>query len=223
MPTLRFSCTGAEADIYAAGPTINLHMQLNEDTGVRMHSVALRCQLRIEPRKRGYTDAEAAKAVDLFGERSRWAETMNPMQLGEVAVMVPTFRYEVTVPVPVPLTYDVDIAASKYLNALGDGPDSTVPLLILFSGSAFYTPVEPGVGVQIAQVPWHEEAMFRLPVSVWRAAMESHFGNTGWIRLRCESLDTLLSYRSVHGIPSWEQTFEQLLKEASFEGGATDD
>lgn len=211
MPNLRFACTGSEADPYAVGPTVQLHMQLNEDTGVRVHSVALRCQLRIEPRRRGYTNGEATKVGDLFGARDRWATTMNPMQLAELSVMVPTFRYETTVPVALPLTYDIDIASTKYLNALDDGE---IPLLVLFSGSMFYTPVEPGVGVQIMQVPWHEEATFRLPVKVWREAVDAHFGGAAWIRVRKDNLEQLLAYRTAHTIPSWEQTFERLLSEA---------
>ena len=56
-----------------------------------MHTVALRTQIRIEPRRRRYTAEEAARLSDLFGEPARWGETLNPLQLATVATMVPGF------------------------------------------------------------------------------------------------------------------------------------
>ena len=44
-------------------------------------------------------------------------------------------------------------------------------------------------GVQVGLVPWHEEAQHRLPVAVWRAAMDEHFPDAGWVRLRRDTLD----------------------------------
>jgi hypothetical protein len=68
--------------------------------------------------------------------------------------------------------------------------------------------------VQVAMVPWHEEATFRLPVAVWRAAMDAHFPDAGWVRLRRETLEALRAYRSERVLPTWDDTVERLLKEA---------
>jgi hypothetical protein len=210
---LRFACTGARAEPYAAGPSLLFDLRIDEDSGQRVHAVALRTQIRIEPRGRTYTPEEAAKLTDLFGEPSRWGETLNPLQLTMVASTVQGFDGTTTVALPVPLTYDLDIAATKYFHGLSDAPDEDrgIPLLLLFSGSVFYA---GPTGVQVGPVAWHEEANILLPVSVWRAAMDEHFPGGAWVRVRRETLDALAAYRSERVIPDWDETFERLLKEA---------
>ncbi|MFC4945984.1 DUF6084 family protein [Pseudonocardia sp. GCM10023141] len=208
---LRFSCTGARPEPYAAGPTLLFDLLVGEDSGQRVHSVALRVQIRIEPRGRTYTAVESAKLVDLFGEPSRWGDTLNPMQLTEIGLTVGGFTGETTVAVRVPLTYDLDIAATKYFHGLAEGH---IALLMLFSGTMYYAGPD---GVQVGLVPWHEEATFRLPVATWRAAMDDHYPNSAWIRVGTDTLDALSAFRSERVIPTWDDTFEQLLKEAERE------
>ncbi|MGA5471092.1 DUF6084 family protein [Streptomyces arboris] len=53
-----------------------------------------------------------------------------------------------------------------------------------------------------------------MPVDVWRELIESYFPNTGWLRLRKDSLESLRRYRSARALPSWEQVFEELLATA---------
>ncbi|HVL84939.1 MAG TPA: DUF6084 family protein [Pseudonocardia sp.] len=208
---MRFRCTGARPQLHAAGPTILLDLQVRGDPGQRVHSLALRTQIRIEPRRRRYTPEEADKLTDLFGEPRRWGETLNPLQLATVPTMVQGFTGETTAEIEIPLTYDLDIAATKYLHGLG--ADTEVPLLLLFTGTVFYSP-DGGRGVQVGLVPWHEEATFRLPVAVWRAAMDEHFPGATWLRVHRETLDALQAYRSEHAIPTWDDTLHRLLKEA---------
>ena len=203
---LRFACTAARPEPYAAGPSVELDLRISADRPV--HTVALRTQIRIEPRRRRYTGAEQARLTDLFGEPARWGETLNPLQLATVASLVPGFTGSTTVQLAVPLTYDLDVAAAKYLHGLDDGE---VPLLLLFSGTVFSG---SSGAVQVAMVPWHEEATFRLPVAVWRAAMDAHFPDAGWVRLRRETLEALRAYRSERVLPTWDDTVERLLKEA---------
>ena len=205
---LRFACTGARPEPFAAGPSLLFDLRIADDSGRRVHSVALRTQFRIEPRNRKYAPEEQARLVDLFGEPARWGETLNPLQLATVATMVPGFTGSTTVPLVVPLTYDLDIAATKYLHGL-DGGD--VPVLLLFSGTVFTGAPDR---VQVELVPWHEEATFRLPVAVWRAAMDAHFPDAGWVRLRRDTLEALRAYRSERVLPTWDDTVERLLKEA---------
>ncbi|HEY1971828.1 MAG TPA: DUF6084 family protein [Pseudonocardia sp.] len=206
MPELQFACTDAGPEPFAAGPSLLFTLRVSETTGARMHSVALRCQLRIEPHRRDYHAGEAAKLTDLFGEPSRWGETLKPMQLATVAVMVPSFTDEVEVPMPVPLTADTEVATAKYFHGLDDGD---IPLLMLFSGSAFY---QSDAGVQVQLVPWHLEVSYRLPVAVWRATMDQHFPGGTWLPLRTETLDELRAYRAERGTMSWDDTLVDLLK-----------
>ncbi|WEH13399.1 DUF6084 family protein [Streptomyces sp. VNUA24] len=204
MTDFSFACTGVRADRYAAGPTLVFRLRVTAAGNAPVHAVALRCQIRIEPARRGYEPAEAAGLTDLFGDRSRWGSTLQPVQFAQVSVMVPSFTGEIETDVVVPCTYDMEIAATRYLTALTDGE---VPLLMLFSGTAF----TGAGGFRVEPVPWDQEAAFRMPVTVWREMVEQHFPGCGWIRLPRDTMDALLAHRSRHALPSWEATLEDLL------------
>jgi len=205
---LRFACTGSRPEPHAAGPALQLDLRVEDGTGRRVHAVALRVQIRIDPRPRRYSVEETARLTDLFGEPNRWGDTLQPLQLATVPVLTPSFTNSTTVAVNVPLTYDLDIAAARYLHGLDAGE---IPLTLLFSGTMFYA---GDTGVQLGLVPWHEEAEHRLPVAVWRAAMDEHFPGSGWVRLRRDTLDRLAAFRSAHTLLSWDNAVERLLKEA---------
>ena len=207
MTAFSFACTGVRADQYAAGPTLVFRLRVTAADNARVHALALRCQIRIEPARRGYTPAEADGLADLFGERSRWGSTLQPVQFAQVSVMVPSFTGEIETDLVVPCTYDMEIAATRYLTALTDGE---VPLLMLFSGTAF----TGDGGFQVEPVPWDREAAFRMPVTAWREMVEQHFPGCGWIRLPRDTMDALLAYRSRHALPSWEATVAALLEGA---------
>ena len=53
-----------------------------------------------------------------------------------------------------------------------------------------------------------------LPVPVWRDLMDLYFPNSGWIRLRRDTIDALSRYKADRALPTWEDAFELLLKEA---------
>ncbi|MFD9389342.1 DUF6084 family protein [Streptomyces sp. NPDC060000] len=211
MTEFSFACAGVRADRYAAGPTLVFRLRVTAADSARVHALALRCQIRIEPARRGYGSAEADGLADLFGERSRWGSTLKPVQFAQVPLMVPGFTGETEADLVVPCTYDMDIAATRYLDALTEGE---VPLLMLFSGTAF----TGDAGFQVEPVPWDREAAFRMPVAVWREMVEQHFPGCGWIRLPRDTMDALLAYRSRRALPSWEATLKSLLDG----GGAVD-
>jgi Family of unknown function (DUF6084) len=208
MSELTFECAGVRGDPYAAGPTLVLRVRVRAGDGERVHAIALRCQVRIEPALRGYRPEEAGRLGDLFGGRERWGETLRPMQFAQVSVVVPGFTGVTEVDLPVPCTYDMDIATTKYFAALADGE---VPLLLLFSGTAF---CGPG-GFSVRPVPWDKEASCRMPVAVWRQTIEQHFPGCGWLKLSRSVMDELLAYRSRNALPSWESTVQRLLAAAA--------
>jgi hypothetical protein len=207
---LSFSCAGVRAEAYAAGPTVVFRLRVRADERERVHAIALRCQLRIDPALRGYGPEEEGRLGDLFGERHRWGETLRPMQFAQVSVVVPGFTGETEVDLPVPCTYDMEIATTKYFSALRDGE---VPVLLLFSGTAF---CGPG-GFSVRPVPWDKEASCRMPLAVWRSAIEAHFPGCGWLRLPGDLMEELQAYRSRRALPSWEATVRSLL--AGADGG----
>ncbi|MFJ4681974.1 DUF6084 family protein [Streptomyces sp. NPDC091377] len=207
MSALTFHCTGVRADRYAAGPTLVFRLRVTTSDDEPVHALALRCQIRVEPARRGYDRPETDALVDLFGEPSGWGRTLQPFQFAEIPVMVPGFTRETETDLTVPCTYDMDIAATRYLSALGDGD---VPLLMLFSGTAF-----TGTGgFRVVPVPWDREAAFRMPVATWREMIEQHFPGCGWIRLPRDTMDALLAHRSRRALPSWEATVRDLLTRA---------
>ena len=209
MTELSFDCVGARADRYAVVPSMMLTLRISETSGQRVEAIALRCQIRIEPARRQYTDAEAERLSDLFGETQRWAETLKPVQFTTVALMVPGFTGSTEVDLPIPLTYDMEIGATRYFAGL---EDAEVPLLLLFSGTVFGT---SDGRLSVQQVPWSKEASYRLPVAVWREAIDAHFPNSSWIKLSTTAMDELLRFKLRRGLPTWESAVLALLDEAA--------
>lgn len=68
---LVFTCLGVEAEPYAAAPTLKLRLQIDETSGDDIHAIMLRCQIRLEAQRRRYSDAEAERLRELFGETDR--------------------------------------------------------------------------------------------------------------------------------------------------------
>ena len=209
MAELVFDCIDVQSDRYAAGPTLNFRLRVAETSGERVHAIALRCQIRIEPQKRRYAPAEAAGLNDLFGDASRWADTLKPLQFANVSAMVPSFTGSVEIDVPVACTYDLDIASTSYFHALEEGE---IPLLFLFSGTMF---TKGTTGFSVTQVPWNKEASYRLPVSEWRLMMDRFFPNSGWLRVSRSTLEALRAFKSARALPTWEQTLTVLLDEVA--------
>ena len=209
MAELVFDCVGARAEQYAVAPTMSLTLRIAETTGVKVDAIALRCQIRIEPTRRRYSDAEAERLNDLFGDTQRWADTLKPLQFTTVSVMVPGFAGSTELDLPVMLSYDLEIGSTRYFAGLDDGE---IPLLLLFSGTVFST---VDGRLQVQQVPWSKEASYRLPVSVWREAIEAHFPNSAWIRMNLQTLDGLQRFKTREALPTWDATIAALLERAS--------
>jgi len=209
MAELAFDCTGARADRFALVPSMQFSLRVSETSGERVEAIALRCQMRIEPARRRYSKEEAERLNDLFGDTQRWADTLKPMQFTTVSVMVPGFAGSTDIDLPVPLSYDMEIGSTRYFAGL-DGGD--VPLLLLFSGTVFGTAAGK---LSVTQVPWSKEASYRLPVKVWREAIDAHFPNSAWIRLSALTFDDLLAYKTARSLPTWESTILHLLSEAA--------
>ena len=205
---IEFAVTGIEIERYAATPSLTLKVRIAETSGEPVHAMALRCQLRIDPQRRGYDQDEAAGLLDLFGDRVRWHDTLRPFLWLHTSAMVPGFTGETEATLPLPLTYDLEVAAPKYLHAVRGGD---IPLSLMFSGTAF---LRGDNGFQIRQIPWDTDQTYRMPAGVWREAMDQYFPGAGWIRMQRDTLDALLRVRSDLGLSSWEETFAALLAKA---------
>ncbi|MGH3656217.1 MAG: DUF6084 family protein [Micromonosporaceae bacterium] len=208
MVELSFACLDAAPARYAAAPTIEFRLRISETAGAGVGAIALRSQLRIQPLRRRYSDAEGRRLADLFGESARWAESMKPMQFATVPTMVPGFAGSTEAVLEVPCSYDLEVATGRYFHAL-DGGD--IPLVFLFSGTIFTTGDH---GMVVQQVPWHCESEYGLPVRVWRDLMDSYFPDSGWLRLRRDTLHALGAFKSRYAVPTWDHTVAALLDKA---------
>src|SRR5262249_8283683 len=153
---------------HAVVPTLNFRLCVRETSGAPIHSILLRCQMQIEARRRHHNAAEQERLTDVFGEPSRWPDTLRALLWAQMTIVVPAFEGSTEIDLPVPCTYDFEVTAAKYLQSLDDGE---VPLLFLFSGTVF---AKADNGFRVGQVPWDREASYRMPVKVWRDLMESY-------------------------------------------------
>ncbi len=127
------------------------------------------------------------------------------MSFATVPVIVPGFTGSTVVDLDVPCTYDLEVASTKYFNALEEG---SIPLLLLFSGTVFGR--HEG-RLRVQQVPWSNEESFALPVDVWRRAIDFHFPGSAWLRLRQDTMDELQRFRSERALTTWDEVVTALL------------
>jgi Family of unknown function (DUF6084) len=206
LPSLAFEAQSAEAVRFAAAPTVLFTLRVVSDKPVR--SLALNAQIRIAPGRRRYSERDEQRLVELFGPPEQWGESLRTFLWAYASALVPPFEESTTVELTVPCTYDLEVATAKYFYALDDGD---VPLELLFSGTIFFA-ADGGV-LQAAQIPWDSEAAFRMPVRVWKQAIENHFPGSAWLRLRDDVFDRLVAYKARHALPTWEATLDRLLEE----------
>ena len=208
MSAYTFTVLDVFAEPYAAAPQLTARIRVEESTGQTIHAVALRCQVRIEPQRRGYSEEDETGLRSIFGDRSRWVDTLKPFVWMQCNTTVQGFSGVTEVDLALPCTYDFDVTASRYLHSLGEG---TAPLTLLFSGTVF-TKGTSGFGVE--QVPWDCESRYLLPVSVWREMIDLYYPGTGWIRLDRDVLQDLADYRTRHGLTTWDETVTTLITSA---------
>jgi uncharacterized protein DUF6084 len=199
---LGFSVEGAARVEHAAVPTLRFALGVSCEVPVR--SVLLDVQLQIAARRRGYDAAAHERLFELFGPVGDWPTTLRTLLWTRTTLVVPAFEGSTVVDLDVPCSYDLEVAASRYLDALSDG---SVPLEFLFSGSVFY---EDDGRLQTVRLSWDSEAAYALPVAVWKETMEHHFRGTAWVRLSKESFDRLSAYKSRNAFATWDDALEAL-------------
>jgi hypothetical protein len=207
IPELAFSVAGAERVEYAAVPTLRFALRIDAG-GEPIRSILLDTQIQIAARRRRYDESAHDRLFELFGSVADWGTTLRTLLWIRTTLVVPPFEGTTEVDLPVVCTYDLEVAASRYLDALEDGE---VPLEFLFSGSVFYSG-EDG-GLQTTRLSWETDADYRMPVRVWKETMERYFRGTAWVRMRKESFDRLSAYKSRNALASWDDALDALLAE----------
>ena len=211
MPDLNFTVQDATPDRYAAAPALHLELAIRQrGRPVPIQSISLQCQIRIETTKRHYDPAEQVRLSDLFGEPSRWGQTLHSMLWTHASVVVPAFSDELTqVNLPVPCSFDFNLAATKYFHGLDKG---VVPLLLLYSGSVFYRDEEGALAMDL--ISWNEEARYALPVQVWKEMMEFYYPNQRWLCINRQVFEALYDYKRLHGHLGFDDALASLLADA---------
>jgi Family of unknown function (DUF6084) len=208
VTALAFAVAGARAERAAAVPTLVLRLTIRETSGARVEAIALRAQVQLEPQRRRYDADESSLLVELFGEPERYGQTLRPLYWTSLSQIVPAFTGETEVELPLALSYDFEVAAHKYLAALHDGE---IPFTLLFSGMVF---VQGDKGVWSELVPWSCEARSRLPVALWREAVDACFPGAAWIRVDRALFEELWRYKNAHGYMNWDAALARLCEAA---------
>lgn len=207
MPDLTFQVTGTETGARSITPLLFFRLRiLNSPPEEHLQAVLLRTQIQIQPARRAYKTAEKERLGEIFGAPERWSHTLRNKLWAQLDINVPAFTRETEVLLPVPCTFDLNVLASKYFQALDEGE---VSLLFLFSGSVFYA--ETGDRIQVQQIPWEKECTYSIPVRVWHGLMEHFFPGSAWISLHRDMFERLAAYKRQHGLPTWDKVIERLL------------
>jgi Family of unknown function (DUF6084) len=211
MPDLSFEIISAEVVTYSVLPLLNFKMRIvNANEEEQIQNINLKCQIMLTVTQRRYNAEEKAKLKELFGEPERWGKTLRTFLWTHVITVVPRFSGSTIIELPVPCIYDFEVVSTKYFDALEDGE---IPLNFLFSGTIFYKDEDDNL--QIGQISWSKEANYRLPVALWKEAIEAHFPNSAWIRLHKDVFDQLYQYRIAQGLITWEDVLTRLLRVSS--------
>ena len=202
-----FEVLSATVRRHAAVPAIDFDVHVSETSGRQIYAIALTAQIMLEPARRRY-DAETHKRLEeLFGRAEGWS-TPNNLLWHQADALVPTFTGATTFHVALPVSFDLEVTSSKYLSGLEDGE---VPLAFNFNGRVFYR--EDDGRLQLSLVPWSCSAEFRLPISVWREAVEHYFPRARWITLHEDTLDALQRVKREQGLPTLDACVARLLEE----------
>jgi hypothetical protein len=204
VPELSFAVEGAEPLEHAAAPTLRFALRIESPDEQPIKSILLDTQIQIAARRRPYDAAAHDRLFELFGPSANWGTSLRTLLWTRTTRVVPPFPGATVVDLDVPCSYDLEVIASRYFDALGDGD---VPLEFLFSGSVF-----AGTPLQVTRLSWEQEAEYRLPVSVWKETLERHFRGTAWLRLGKDAFDRLSAYKSRNALASWDDAVDRLLE-----------
>jgi hypothetical protein len=202
-----FSVLDVEPVPHAAAPALRFHLHVEDPTGRHVHTIALTTQIQIDPARRAYDDETRARLVELFGAPERWGSTTQVFRWANVSALVPGFTGATSFALEVPVTYDLEVAASKYFYSL---PGGDVPLSFLFNGMVLYS--GDGDRLQVAQVPWSCTARWRMPVDAWKRVIAAYYPGGAWVRIQTGTLDALAERKAVAGHHSFDATIEELLR-----------
>ncbi len=217
MPELSFEILSATPVRDMITPALAFELRVtNAFPEQSIESVLLRCQIQIEVARRRYNSTEQAQLRDLFDEPARWGDTLRPITWANTSVNIPAFSGSTVYPVNVACTVDLNVGTAKYFHGIADGD---IPLTFLFSGSVFYKSGEGAL--QVVPISWNKEARFRLPVQLWRNAIDLHYPDAAYLTLRRDVFDHLYRFKITQGLATFEEAIQTMLTIAERERPAS--
>lgn len=196
MTKLEFTIREAIAEPHPATPALRLRLNLRS-SGEAIDAIAVRARVQIEPWRRRYAPGEEALLSDLSPTAAlQWAET---------SLVLPGFDGETLFDVTLACTYDLQVAAAKYLTALADG---AIPVRLFFNGTIFRG---APAGFNVEMLPWDLECAGDIPIATWQRAMDACFAGQAWIRIDRSTFDALRRFRAAHHCASWDDAVNAML------------
>ncbi|MFW6078025.1 MAG: DUF6084 family protein [Gemmatimonadota bacterium] len=205
-PTVSFEVEDARVVDFAAVPTLGFRVRIACADGGPIRALTLDVAVRIAADRRHYEPEERARLADLFGAPEQWGRSLRPLPWCRTALQVGRFDGATTVEMGVPCTYDLEVKAAKYFQALRSG---TVPLEFLFGGSVFYGAADGRL--RVARLARDRTVSYRMPTRIWRAVMERYFPDGAWIRIGRDLLDRINRYRIERALPTCEAALDEML------------
>ena len=206
-PAPEFEVLGARDVPGTFAPTLGFEMRVRDRSERRVQMMALCCEIRIDPARRELSRAERIRLHDMLGAPGS-VSSAGKLAWARADVIVAGFTASATFELEIPCTFDLGLATSRYLEALGGG---SAWLQFLFSGSVYCIDDER---VQIVPIPWDREALFELPAAEWKRMMSRHHPEGSWVRLRAETIDRLRETRTRAGVWSDDEAIRGLLEAA---------
>lgn len=208
-PLLEFEVRNVTPIAHAAAPTLRFELAIDEGSEREIFAIALSVSIEIEPAQRRYDPETRERLVELLGDPARIGAPTRTMHWTRLGVLVPAFSGSTTVGVDVLCNYDLEVGATSYFHTVTDGE---VPLAFNFNGGVYYQGDDGRL--QIVQVDWDSHASYRMPVEAWKRMIAMHYPFRDWVALHTETLEALRRRRAELGLPTFDATVAELLREA---------
>src|SRR5262245_44179616 len=105
---------------YAVIPTIALGLRVSSNQPVS--GVDLRCQIMLDVPSRAHSSAERCRLTELYGDATVSAAPLRPLLWAHTSANVPAFDRQCLADLTVAVSFDFDVAATKYFLGLdGEG------------------------------------------------------------------------------------------------------
>lgn len=206
MLELDFRIEGARLSELSASPEIALTVRVSAlPSSVRVQSLLLRAAVRLDGSIRTHSPAERERLAELFGGRGVWERSTRDLVWTRLTTVVPAFSGSAAFEVGIPCSFDLAVAAFRYLHALEGG---SVPIRLEWSGTAF---LENSAGVSAAPIPWDRESHYTIPTATFRAAIDARFPGAAVLTVSKDVFDALEAYRRREGLLSEGDAVERLL------------